>query len=79
MNKSRTAPVFSRRLSTIPTIPTIPTILTIPTIPTFSNISINTIKNYVITDKRLGRGSSATVYLGYHSITKVEVAVKKFG
>ena len=39
---------------------------------------MNNIGNYIITDKRLGRGSSATVYLGYHSITKLEVAVKKF-
>jgi serine/threonine protein kinase len=36
------------------------------------------ISNYTITDKRLGKGSSATVYLGYHTIKKYEVAVKKF-
>lgn len=36
------------------------------------------IKNFIITDERLGRGSSATVYLGYHKTKKIKVAVKKF-
>lgn len=34
--------------------------------------------NYNVTHIRLGKGSSATVYLGYHKKTGMEVAVKKF-
>ena len=29
------------------------------------------INNYIITDKRLGRGSSATVYLGHNTLRKM--------
>ena len=36
------------------------------------------IGNYIITNKRLGRGSSATVYLGKHKNTNIQVAIKKF-
>jgi|SaaInlStandDraft_1057018.scaffolds.fasta_scaffold11525_3 serine/threonine protein kinase len=36
------------------------------------------INNYIITNKRIGKGSSATVYLGYDTVNKLEVAVKKF-
>lgn len=36
------------------------------------------IHDYCVTEKRLGKGSSATVYLGYHKNTKKSVAVKKF-
>lgn len=34
--------------------------------------------NYIITEKRLGRGSSASVYLGHHKLRRFDVAVKKF-
>ena len=33
---------------------------------------------YIITNKRIGKGSSATVYLGYDTETNTEIAVKKF-
>ncbi len=36
------------------------------------------VKKYIITDKRLGKGSSATVYKGYNKETKEKVAVKIF-
>ena len=36
------------------------------------------IGRYIIKNKRLGRGSSATVYLGYDTKRKIDVAVKKF-
>lgn len=36
------------------------------------------IGNYIVTEQRLGRGSSATVYLGYHRKKRFKVAVKKF-
>ena len=42
------------------------------------NTTMNTVGKYIVTNQRLGRGSSATVYLGYHVLTKVNVAVKKF-
>jgi serine/threonine-protein kinase ULK/ATG1 len=34
--------------------------------------------SYNVSRERLGRGSSATVYLGYHKKSGIEVAVKKF-
>ena len=34
------------------------------------------IGNYIVTNQRLGRGSSATVYLGKHKLTNIKVAVK---
>jgi len=34
--------------------------------------------NYIVTEKRLGRGSSASVYLGHHTLRRFDVAVKKF-
>jgi hypothetical protein len=42
------------------------------------NSTVNTIGKYIVTTQRLGRGSSATVYLGHHVLSKVSVAVKKF-
>jgi serine/threonine protein kinase len=38
----------------------------------------SSIGDYVISNRRLGRGSSATVYLGKHTKTKKRVAIKKF-
>jgi len=40
--------------------------------------NVTQIGNYVVTNKRLGRGASATVYLGYNDLSKLDVAVKKF-
>lgn len=40
--------------------------------------NVTVIRNYIVTEERLGRGSSATVYLGYHRKKKIKVAVKKF-
>jgi serine/threonine protein kinase len=36
------------------------------------------IGNFIITNEKLGKGASATVYLGYHKKKNIKVAVKKF-
>jgi serine/threonine protein kinase len=36
------------------------------------------IGNYLVTEKRIGRGATSTVYVGYHLKKKIKVAVKKF-
>jgi len=43
-----------------------------------SKLPSKSIGNYIVTEQRLGRGSSATVYLGYHRKKRYKVAVKKF-
>ena len=42
------------------------------------NSTIHIVDKYIVTTQRLGRGSSATVYLGHHVLSKMNVAVKKF-
>jgi len=61
-DRSQTDPVMSRELSVL----------------NGDDTNVTVIKNFIVTDQRLGRGSSATVYLGYHRKKKVKVAVKKF-
>jgi hypothetical protein len=60
-----TCPIPSRKLN-----------IQIDKVTPIVNNTVNTdviISNYTITDKRLGRGSSASVYLGYHTIKNMKL------
>ena len=65
MDNSQTVQLKSRRLPDI-----------LRRLPNISGTT--TVGNYIITEKRLGRCSSASVYLGHHTLRKFDVAVKKF-